>query len=49
MSGCSLGVPVQIDRNGIRKIEEWKLDTWEQAKMDEAGKFVGDLCRKAVT
>jgi len=48
LSGCSLGVPVQIDRNGIRKIEEWKLDAWEQAKMDEAGKFAGGLCREAV-
>ncbi len=48
LSGCSLGVPVQLDKNGIRKIDEWKLDTWEQATMDEAGRFVADLCREAV-
>ncbi|MDD1704719.1 MAG: lactate dehydrogenase [Methanoregula sp.] len=48
LSGCSLGVPVQVDRNGIRKIDEWKLDAWEGAKMEEAGEFAGGLCREAV-
>lgn len=48
LSGCSLGVPVTIGREGIRKIHEWKLDPWETGKMQEAGSFAGDLCRKAV-
>jgi malate dehydrogenase len=49
ISGCSLGVPVVIGNEGIRKIEEWPLDSWERDKMEEAGRFVGDLCRKAVS
>jgi malate dehydrogenase len=49
ISGCSLGVPVEIGREGIRRITEWKLDAWEQEKMEEAGTFVGELCKKAVT
>lgn len=48
ITGCSLGVPVVIGNEGIRKIEEWPLDAWEQKKMDEAGRFVQELCRKAV-
>lgn len=48
ITGCSLGVPCIIGNNGIQKIEEWPLDTWEKKKMDEAGIFVKDLCRKAV-
>ena len=49
ISGCSLGVPVEIGRDGIRRIAEWKLDAWEREKMGEAGKFVGELCKKAVS
>ncbi|MFA6226545.1 MAG: lactate dehydrogenase [Methanoregula sp.] len=49
ISGCSLGVPVRIGRNGIGAIEEWQLDSWEQEKMNEAGKFVTELCQKAVS
>jgi len=49
LSGCSLGVPAHIGRNGIRNIEEWELDAWEREKMDEAGAFVKDLCDRAVT
>ena len=48
LRGCSLGVPVRIGKAGIREIEEWKLDPWEAAKMDEAGAFVTGLCKKAV-
>ena len=48
-TGCSLGVPVIIGNEGIRKIEEWPLDPWEQKKMDEAGRFAQELCRKAVS
>jgi malate dehydrogenase len=49
ITGCSLGVPVVIGKEGIKKIEEWPLDAWEQKKMDEAGQFAQDLCRKAVS
>ncbi len=48
-SKCSLGVPARVGRNGIQKIEEWDLDSWERAKMDEAGQFVTDLCLRAVS
>jgi malate dehydrogenase len=47
ISRCSLGVPVIIGSGGIRTIEEWPLDSWEQEKMDEAACFAQDLCRKA--
>jgi malate dehydrogenase len=47
--GCSLGVPAVIGKEGIRRIEEWKMDAWEQEKMDGAGKFAEDLCRRAVS
>ncbi len=49
LSGCSLGVPARVGRNGILKIEEWDLDAWETAKMNEAGQFVKDLCTRAVS
>jgi malate dehydrogenase len=49
ISRCSLGIPVIIGNEGIRKIEEWPLDPWEQKNMDEAGRFTQELCRKAVT
>jgi len=46
---CSLGVPARVGREGILAIEEWQLDPWETAKMEEAGKFTEELCRKAVS
>jgi malate dehydrogenase len=49
ISGCSLGIPVVIGNEGIRKIGDRALDAWEQKKMDEAGRFAQDLCRKAVS
>jgi len=49
LSGCSLGVPCRVGRNGILKIEEWDLDAWETAKMNQAGQFVKDLCTRAVS
>ena len=48
ISGCSLGVPARIGRDGIERIEEWRLDPWEREKMDDAAQFVAGLCRKAV-
>jgi len=44
-SGCSLGVPALIGKDGIRKIEEWPLDTWEEAHLREAAAFLTDLSR----
>jgi len=49
ISGCSLGVPVRIGKDGILSIEEWQLDSWEQKKMNKAGTFVTELCRKAIS
>jgi len=49
LEGCSLGVPARVGRNGILTIEEWNLDGWERAKMNEAGQFVKDLCSRAVS
>lgn len=46
LSGCSLGVPARVGREGILGIEEWELDPWEGAKMAEAGAFVRALCRR---
>jgi len=46
LSGCSLGVPARIGREGILGIEEWDLDPWEDARMAKAGAFVQDLCRR---
>jgi malate dehydrogenase len=44
LTGCSLGIPARIGRNGIHSIEEWKLDAWESLKMAEAGRFASGLC-----
>jgi len=49
IEGCSLGVPAVIGKEGVRTIEEWPLDTWEQDRMDEAGRFAQDLCRRALS
>jgi malate dehydrogenase len=49
ISGCSLGVPVRIGKDGILSIEEWHLDSWEQDKMNKAGTFVKELCQKAIS
>ncbi|MCM2466979.1 malate dehydrogenase [Methanoculleus oceani] len=46
LSGCSLGVPARIGREGVLGIEEWDLDAWEEKKMAEAGAFVQGLCRR---
>jgi len=44
-SGCSLGVPVRLGKDGIRRIEEWPLDPWEEAHLREAAAFLTDLSR----
>jgi malate dehydrogenase len=45
LSGCSLGVPARIGREGIRRIEEWPLDPWEDAHLREAAAFLAELSR----
>src|SRR5512136_1229357 len=45
ISGCSLGVPTRIGKEGIRRIEEWPLDPWEEEHLREAGAFLADLSR----
>jgi malate dehydrogenase len=45
LSGSSLGVPARIGREGIRRIEEWPLDPWEEAHLREAAAFLTDLSR----
>ena len=49
ITGCSLGVPARIGRDGIHAIEEWHLDPWERRKMDEAGSFARELSSRAVS
>jgi len=44
LSRCSLGVPARIGRQGILGIEEWELDEWERRHLDDAGKYVTELC-----
>ena len=44
---CSLGVPARVGRNGIHKIEEWKLDDWEQSHLQAAAETTRELCRNA--
>jgi malate dehydrogenase len=45
ISGCSLGVPALLGKDGIRRIEEWRLDPWEDAHLREAADFLADLSR----
>lgn len=44
IEGCSLAIPAEVGRGGARRIEEWKLDAWEQRKMNEAGAYERALC-----
>lgn len=44
IDSCSLAVPAEIGAGGARRIEEWKLDPWERAKMAEAGAYERALC-----
>jgi malate dehydrogenase len=46
ISGCSLGVPARIGREGIRKIEEWDLDSWEEVRLGEAAAFLTENSRR---
>ncbi len=44
IDACSLAVPAEIGAGGARRVEEWKLDPWEQRKMTEAGAYERALC-----
>jgi len=46
LSGCSLGVPARIGKEGIRKIEEWDLDSWEEMHLGEAAAFLAEHSRR---
>lgn len=43
-SDLSIGVPAKIGKNGIEKIIEKKLDTWEEQKFSEAAAHLKELC-----
>ncbi|MCQ8893047.1 MAG: lactate dehydrogenase [Methanolinea sp.] len=45
-SGCSIGVPAVIGREGVLAIEEWSLDPWEKEKFGLARDAVRGLCRE---
>jgi malate dehydrogenase len=47
LHGCSIGMPAWIGKEGIRSIEVWDLDPWEEARMREAGTFLADLVSRA--
>jgi malate dehydrogenase len=47
VSGCSVGVPARIGKNGIEEIMEWDLDAWEEARFREAVEASCALCRRA--
>jgi malate dehydrogenase len=46
ITGCSLGVPARIGREGVRKIEEWDLDSWEEMRLGEAAAFLIENSRR---
>lgn len=46
LSGCSIGVPARIGREGVLAIEEWDLDPWEAERMHAAGAYIRDLARR---
>ncbi|MDD1715916.1 MAG: lactate dehydrogenase [Methanolinea sp.] len=47
LSGCSLGVPAVIGREGVSEILDWKMDDWEKSHFTDAGTFVAGLCRQS--
>ncbi|PWR73296.1 malate dehydrogenase [Methanospirillum stamsii] len=46
ISGCSLGIPVIIGREGILSVKTPELDSWEMEHYLNAAGFVTDLCRR---
>jgi malate dehydrogenase len=45
ISGCALGVPAVIGKEGIIRIGEWNLDSWEVEHMQKAAEFETDICK----
>ena len=45
-SGCAMGVPARISRNGAEVIGDWELDAWEEEQLQKAGGFLQSLCRR---
>lgn len=43
---CSIGLPARVGRDGIEKIEEWPLDSWESEKFSRAIAEVRGLCAR---
>lgn len=48
ISGCSLGIPAIIGKQGIEEIIEWRLDRWEREKLKKAAEFQKRLCRRTI-
>jgi len=46
LSELSIGVPAIIGKNGIERIIERDLDSWEEKKFKEAAEHLKDLCSK---
>lgn len=44
IDGCALGLPAILTSSGAVLDESWKLDGWEQRKLEEAAVFLGSLC-----
>ena len=47
VSGCSLGVPARVGRNGWEEIFEWTLDEWEEGRFRDAAESSCVLCRRS--
>ncbi len=45
VEACSIGLPVKVGWRGVLEIEEWPLDPWEQAHLQEAASALRALCR----
>ncbi|MDR3101644.1 MAG: lactate dehydrogenase [Methanocalculaceae archaeon] len=46
IDGCALGLPVILGKCGAAIDDSWELDAWEDAKLQGAASFLGDLCRR---
>lgn len=46
ISGCSIGVPAVIGREGVLGIEEWELDRWERERLEEGARFLNEAVRR---
>ena len=44
IDGCALGLPAVLTSSGAVIDDSWKLDGWEQQKLEEAATFLCSLC-----